>query len=193
VKPDRVLLEMEDVFRGRSFPSVGPVVGQFLHLMCRAVGARRIFEMGSGFGYSAMWIAKAMPRDGLIVLTEGDAGNIKQALGYFEKAGLAGVAQFEQGDALKIFEKYPGPFDMIFVDIDKEDYPKAFRAAVPKLRVGGLLMADNVWWHGAVADAADQSADTRAIREFTRLIHETPGLVTSIFPVRDGVSVSLKL
>lgn len=193
VKPDAVLQEMEEVFRGRSFPSVGPVVGQFLMLMCKAVGAKRVFEMGSGFGYSAMWMAKALPPDGEIILTDPSVENLAQAGEYFKKAGYAGRAKFERGQALEVFEKYRGPFDAVFVDIDKQDYPRAFRAALPKLRSGGLLMADNVWWHGAVADAGDRTTETAAIREFTRLIFETPGLMTSIFPVRDGVSVSLKL
>jgi predicted O-methyltransferase YrrM len=189
---DPVLSDMEALARRRDFPAVGPLVGRLLSQLARMIGARRILELGSGFGYSAWWFAQGMEKDGEIFCTDGSSENARQAALFFQRAGLSDRIRFQVGDALDVIGKIPGEFDIIFNDIDKEDYPRAFQAAIPRLRKGGLLICDNVLWFGRVITGATDSA-TAGVREFNRLTHSTPGIVTSILPIRDGVSVSLKL
>ncbi|GBC81746.1 Putative O-methyltransferase [bacterium HR10] len=192
--PDRldVLREQEEVARRRRIPIVGPIVGRWLHQLARMIGARRIFEMGSAIGYSTIWLALAVPEDGIVYYTDGDPTNAREALGYFQRAGVADRVQILVGDALKLLDQVEGEFDLIFNDVDKHQYPDVFRKAVPRLRRGGLLVADNVLWGGRVA-RGETDPDTSAIREFNRLIFSAPDLVTTIVPLRDGISVSLKL
>jgi len=192
--PDRldVLLEQEDVARERRIPIVGPIVGRWLHQLARMIGARRIFEMGSAIGYSTIWLALAVPEDGIVYYTDSDPTNAREALGYFRRAGVADRIRILVGDALKLLDQVEGEFDLIFNDVDKHQYPDVFRKAVPRLRRGGLLVADNVLWGGRVA-RGETDRETVAIREFNRLLFSSPDLMTTIVPLRDGVSVSLKL
>ena len=190
---DPVLREMESLGERMQFPLVGPLVGQFLYQLTLLTGAKRIFEMGSGFGYSAYWFAKALPERGEIILTEGSKELAQKAKDYLRRGGFEKKARFEVGDAIEILEETPGPFDLVFIDIDKEQYPEAFRKVLPKLRKGGILAADNVLWFGKVVDRRDRTAATEGIREFTKLIYESDGLVTTILPLRDGISVSVKV
>jgi caffeoyl-CoA O-methyltransferase len=188
---DPVLARMEKVALERDFPFIGPLVGHLLQLLTRAVGAKRVLELGSGFGYSAMHFARALPEDGLVVCTDSDKHNALSAEDFFRQAGLLSKLEFHVGDALTETDKTSGLFDIILMDVDKESYPETFQRAWPRLRVGGLFIADNLLWHGRVL-TKDTQASTRAVREFTRLIHDTPGAHTSILPLRDGVSVTLK-
>lgn len=188
---DPVLRQMEAQAEREDFPIVGPQVGQLLMLLARAIGAKRIFEMGSGFGYSAMWFAKAMPRDGRVILTDTSSARSQQARDYFAKAKQARKAEFLVGDAIELIKHVKGTFDIIFLDADKARYPLAFSTALPRLRHGGLFIADNVLWFGQVVQP-HPDADTRGILEFTRLIFSTPGIASSVLPLRDGVSISLK-
>jgi len=189
---DAVLKEMERFGTGLDFPMVGPLVGRFLFQLAFCTKARRIFEMGSGFGYSAYWFAKAVPEDGEVICTEGSPENASRAKTFFKKGGIEKKITFEVGNAIDIIDRYSAPFDIIFIDIDKESYPEAFHKALPKLRSGGLLIADNVLWFGRVV-TGDRSSSTEGIREFTRLIYTTKGLFTTILPLRDGVSISIKI
>jgi predicted O-methyltransferase YrrM len=187
-----VLAEMEELAARRDFPIVGPLVGRLLFVLARALGAERVFELGSGYGYSALWFAKALAGGGRVILTEGDAANVAAARGYFERAGLLDRAVFETGDGLEVIDRYPGPFDVVFCDIDKRDYPRAFHQALPRLRRGGLLITDNVLWSGRVARPA-QDPDTAGVQEYNRLLMASPELVASLLPLRDGVAVAVKL
>ncbi len=188
---DALLKEMEAYGASLDFPMVGPLVGRFLFQLAFSIKAKYIFEMGSGFGYSAYWFAKAVPGDGKVVFTEGSPKLTEKAKNFFKKGEVEERIKVEVGNALEVIDRYPGPFDLIFIDINKEDYPVAFRKALPKLRKGGLLIADNILWFGKVM-TRDRDATTEGIREFTRLIYETNGLFTTILPLRDGVSVSVK-
>ena len=188
---DAVLKEMERLGTSLDFPMVGPLVGRFLYQLAFCLKAKRVFEMGSGFGYSAYWFVEALPEDGKVICTEGSAENGARAKAFFKKGGIEKKVTFEIGNAIEIIDRYPGPFDIVFIDIDKESYPTAFHKALPKLRPGGLLIADNVLWFGRVV-TGDCSPSTGGIREFTRLIYATKGLFTTILPLRDGVSVSIK-
>jgi predicted O-methyltransferase YrrM len=148
--------------------------------------------MGSAIGYSTIWLARAVPADGVVYYTDGDPENAARAEAYFKRAGVADKVEIMVGDALASLDQVSGEFDLIFNDVDKHQYPAVFTKAVPRIRRGGLLVADNVLWSGRVA-RSDDDEWTRAIREFNRLLYSSPELFTTIVPLRDGVSVSLKL
>jgi predicted O-methyltransferase YrrM len=187
-----VFREMEKLAEERDFPAIGPLVGRLLFQLVKLTGAKNVFELGSGFGYSAMWIASALPEEGRIVCTEYSKENAEMGIRFLERANLRHKVLYEVGDALESFHRYEGPFDLIFCDIDKHQYPKALEAGVPKLKSGGLFVADNVLWSGMVADPEDQSDATVGIRKFNEMIYQSPQLFSTIMPVRDGVSISLK-
>lgn len=188
---DAVLEKMEALARREGFPIVGPLVGRLLYQLALLIGARRIFELGSGYGYSAVWFARAMGPEGRIICTEGAEENRRRAQRFFGEAGIGECVEFRVGDGLELIEEYPGPFDVIFCDVDKEQYPDAFEKAVPRLRKGGLFIVDNTLWMGEVlVDATD--AATAGVKELTRLLYTTPDMFTTIIPLRDGVAVSIR-
>ncbi len=193
---DSVLRDMEQEAAKRKIPIVGPAVGRLFYMIARMSGARRIFEMGSAIGYSTIWWARGLRDGGRVYYTDGDSKNANEAYRYFERAGVADRVEIKVGDALELLsEQNLEPFDIIFNDVDKEDYPKVFRLAVPRLMKGGLFISDNVLWSGRVATGANQDMEdsTRAIVEFNRLLYGTPELYTTILPLRDGISISLKV
>jgi predicted O-methyltransferase YrrM len=165
-----VLREMEKVAADRKIPIVGPLVGRYLFQLARMIGARCVFEMGSAIGYSTLWWAMAMGEAGQVIYTDGDKNNAEQAAAYFQRAGVSGRVDLRTGDAIELLSEERGEFDIILIDIDKEDYPRALRMATPRIRKGGLLVADNVLWSGRVADPAmKDDARTRGILEFNRV------------------------
>lgn len=191
---DEGLTEIERQAAERKIPIVGPAVGRLLYQLARAIGARTIFEMGSAVGYSTIWWARALGDGGRVVYTDGERRNADEARRNFERAGVLEKIDIRVGDALEILsEQRAESFDIIFNDVDKQDYPRVFKLAVPRLRKGGLLISDNVLWSGRVAQPGEKDENTRAILEFNRLLHSSPELYTTILPLRDGVSVSLKL
>src|SRR5712692_293501 len=138
VTPDRddVLEDMEQYALARNFPIVGPLVGRLLHILARTARAGRILELGSGFGYSAYWFAKALGKEGRVFCTDADPANAEHADVYFHRGKIAQKVSFLTGDALKLIDEVDGEFDIIFNDIDKHQYPRAFRKALPRLRRG---------------------------------------------------------
>jgi predicted O-methyltransferase YrrM len=188
---DPVLKEMERLAEREEFPIVGPLVGRLLALMARLVNARRVFEFGSGFGYSAFWFLQGMGEQGTVVMTDDEEANAARARDYFNKAGLSDRAVINVGDAFDIIDRQPGPFDIILVDCEKARYPLAFEKALPKLRPGGLLIGDNILWSGRVLKRSEEPS-TIGIQQFTRLITTDNRLATTILPLRDGVSISVK-
>lgn len=183
---DTVLAEMEEYARERRFPIVGPLVGNFFAQIASLTGARRIMELGSGFGYSALWFAGAIPADGEIICTDGDDANRQRAEEAFRRVGVDDRIRFHTGDALTVFAGIEGDFDLIFCDIDKHGYPDAFRAALPRLRPGGILIFDNALWSGRMLEG-DESADTRGVAELNRLAFSAPQCRASLVPIRDGL------
>jgi caffeoyl-CoA O-methyltransferase len=191
---DAVLSEMEKVAAERHVPIVGPLVGRVLYQLARMIGAKSIFEMGSAIGYSTIWWARALSEGGRVIYTDGDRKNADEARGYFQRAGVAEKIVIRTGDALEILSEQKTEFDIIFNDVDKEDYPRVFRLAVPRLRKGGLLISDNVLWHGDVAQPSQfHENSTKRIVEFNRLMYESKEMFTTILPLRDGVAVAMKL
>ena len=203
---DEVLTEMEAYARKNRFPIVGPLVGRVLHQLVLLTNPTRIFEMGSGFGYSAYWMAKALRQpEARIICTDGSQENADRAAGYLERGGIADRIDYRVGNALKIIDETEGDFDIIYNDIDKDGYPQAFRKAIPRLRSGGLFITDNMLWLGRVVtydtDADVQELEeeeqwvhntTVGVKELTRLLYSSPDVFTTIIPLRDGVSVAIK-
>ena len=189
---DEVLVEIENAAAQRDIPIVGPAVARILHQLALITGAKNIFEMGSAIGYSTIWWARAVGDGGRVIYTDGDRKNADEARGYFERAGVVDRITIKVGDALELLSEQTQLFDIIFCDVDKEDYPRAFRLAVPKLRKGGLFVADNVLWSGKVTQENSVDASTKAIQEFNRLLYRSADLFTTILPIRDGLAVAIK-
>jgi predicted O-methyltransferase YrrM len=189
---DAVLEEMGDVGEERGFPIIGPLVGRLCEQLARGIGAKTVFEMGSGFGYSTAWFARAVGPSGRVVHTEMDEGLQGEAKEWLRKAGATKQVDFRLGDASELLKKDKGPYDVVFIDIDKEDYPKAWKLARDRVRVGGLIVTDNTLWHGKVAGTAKDAA-TEAVREYNRLSQADQSYLTTLMPVRDGVAISLRL
>src|SRR5512146_2725332 len=175
---DEVLREMEEQAARRHIPIVGPAVGRLFYLLAKIAGARTVFEMGSAIGYSTIWWARAVGDDGRVIYTDGDRKNADEARGYFRRAGVAERIDVRTGDALELLSEEKGQFDVIFCDIDTDDYPRALRLATPRIRKGGLFVADNTLWHGRViAPANSQEAEmetTKAVLEFNRALYASP-------------------
>jgi caffeoyl-CoA O-methyltransferase len=191
---DAVLQEMERYAAEHNVPIVGPACGRVLHQLARVSRARRVFEMGSAIGYSTLWLARAVGPKGVVFYTDSDPENARRAEAYLKRAGVLDRVRLLTGDAVELLRSAKGEFDLIFNDVNKDQYPKVFKLAVPRLRVGGLLITDNVLWSGRVARAAESNdAQTPAIQEFNRLLYSSPRLFTTIIPLRDGLSVSERL
>lgn len=189
---DEVLAEMEAEAVERDIPIVGPAVGRIFYQLALMMGAKTVFELGSAIGYSTIWWARAVGEGGRVYYTDSDPKNAEKARQYFERAGVASRITVLTGDALELLSEQKEAFDVIFNDVDKEDYPRVLRLAVPRLRKGGLFVTDNVLWSGRVTQEKPVEATTKAILEFNRLLYSSPDLFTTILPIRDGVAVGLK-
>jgi caffeoyl-CoA O-methyltransferase len=190
---DAVASEIEAYAEEHRIPIIGPAVARMLSLFVQVSGAKRIFELGSAIGYSTIWLARAAGPKGKVFYTDGDPEKAKRAQVYFRMAGVAKRIEVKVGDAMEQLKKTPGTFDLIFNDVDKHQYPAALRAALPKLRRGGLLITDNTLWSGKAArPAADEDRDTKGIQEFNRVVYASKELYPVLIPLRDGVTVCRK-
>jgi predicted O-methyltransferase YrrM len=191
---DPVRLEMEELARRRKFPIVGPLVGRLLQVLTRAIGARRVFELGSGYGYSALHFARAVGEGGVVHCTELSEENVALAQDFLTRAGVWSRITYHREEATAALRRTGGTWDIVYNDIDKDGYPDTVELAHAHLRPGGLFISDNVLWSGRVLDGeSDGSADTQGIQEFTRRLLSHRGFLTTINPTRDGVAVALKL
>jgi predicted O-methyltransferase YrrM len=186
--------EMERYARETHFPIVGPASGEFCYMIARMIGARQVFELGSGYGYSTAWFARAVTENGggvvhHVVWNEDLSRRARQHLA---KLGFKDTIQYHVSEAVRALKESEGPFDLIFNDIDKKGYPASLPVIYEKLRPGGVLIVDNLLWHGQVMNPHDHESDTEAIREFTRLITTSPDWITSLVPIRDGLMVGYK-
>lgn len=189
-----VLREIEALAAERKIPIVGPLVGRFLFQLARAAAAKTVFEMGSAVGYSTIWWAHAVGEGGRVVYTDSDRRNAAQAKAYFERAGVADRVDIRIGDALELLSEEKGEFDIVFNDIDKEDYPRALRIATPRVRRGGLFISDNALWSAKIVNLQfAEDADTRGILEFNRALTNSRDYFTNIIPLRDGLAIATKL
>lgn len=190
-----VLIEMEEEAEKNNFPIIGRLVGTFLETLARTINAKRVFEFGSGYGYSAYWFAKAVGKEGIVICSDGDPLNKEKAETYLNSAKLKDSIDFHVGYAQKIFSETEGLFDICYNDVDKGQYPEIWRLARNRIKPGGLYVADNVLWHGRVA--VENYVDivpgwTEAIKEHNQLIFNDPEFDTFINPTRDGVVVARK-
>lgn len=192
-QPDNeVLANMERYASERDFPIVGPLCARVLYQTALGIGAKSVFEMGSGFGYTAYWFARAVGAGGLVVHTDGDQANSDLAKDYLSRAGLIDRLNFEVGWAQEIIKRYDGPYDIIYIDVDKQGYPECWELAKARVRLGGYIITDNVLWSGRVTDA-NPDETTSAILDYTRRAYEDPNFVTTINPLRDGMTLSLRV
>jgi caffeoyl-CoA O-methyltransferase len=174
------------------FPIIGPAAGQLCYLIARLIDARGIFELGSGFGYSTAWFARAVRENGggVVHHTVWDGRLSERARQHLTALGLVGEVQFHVGEAVQTLQDSTGPFDLIFNDIVKSSYPASLPVIKSRLRPGGVLITDNLLWHGDIFNASDRSANTEGVREFTRLVAEDPDWIASVVPIRDGLLVA---
>jgi predicted O-methyltransferase YrrM len=190
-KRDAVLTEMERYAKKHDVPIIGPACGRLLYLVAQLSGAKRIFEMGSAIGYSTIWLARAAGPGAEIYYTDGSAENAKMAGQHFARAGVSDRVQILVGDALALLDEVGGPFDLIFIDVNKDQYPDALQKAVPRLKSGGVLITDNVLWSGRVTAKA-KDIRTRSIQKFNRMVYSSDELFPVIVPLRDGIVVCRK-
>jgi caffeoyl-CoA O-methyltransferase len=195
---DAVLDDMERRAAEQRFPIVGRAVGRFLEVQARAIGARRVVELGSGYGYSSYWFARAVGADGEVVCTDADPANAELAERYLRRARLWDRVRYHVGDALQGLAAVDGEVDVVYCDVDKDGYPAAWEAAAERLRVGGLFLCDNVLWDGRVAGlprepAPARDAVTGDIVAMTRAVIDDERFATTLAPIRDGILVALRV
>jgi caffeoyl-CoA O-methyltransferase len=189
------LREMEEQAARSGFPIIGAPAGQLCYLLTRLTGARRVFELGSGFGYSTAWFARGVQENGggtvhHVVWDEALSAEARERLG---RLGYGDVVRYHVGEAVQALrESEEGPFDIIFNDIEKQLYPESLPVIESKLRPGGVLIIDNMLWHGAVLDDRDRTPATEGVREVTRRLTASPEWVSMLVPFRDGQIVAIR-
>jgi predicted O-methyltransferase YrrM len=188
------LLAMEKHAEKHDFPIIGPACGYYCYQLARMINAKSVFELGSGYGYSTAWFAKAVKENGggVVHHTVWDEELSKQATDHLSKLGSADVVKFHNAEAVETLRQMAGPFDIIFNDIDKDGYPDSLPVIKEKLRSGGILIIDNMIWHGQILDPNDHEKTTEAIRRFTHAITTDPDWIVSLTPIRDGMIVAYK-
>lgn len=199
-EPHPVLAEMETYGDDRGFPTIGPTVGRFLAVAAAMVDARRIFEFGSGFGYSAAWFATVLPPEAELYLTDFDPDDLERATEFLDRIGFEGTVRTRSGDALEQFENVSGPFDVVLIDLDKGQYVDAFDRAKDAVAPGGVVIADDMMIGpvdtasvtGALQGDSTIEGSSAAIARFIETVRDAPGYETVFLPVGDGISVSVK-
>ncbi|HVM72419.1 MAG TPA: O-methyltransferase [Anaerolineales bacterium] len=176
------------------FPIIGPTSGYFCYQVARMIGARRVFELGSGYGYSTAWFAKAVVENGggEVYHVVWDEELSRQARQHLAVLGYNGTIRYHVGEAVQALRETPGPFDLIFNDINKDGYAASLPVIAEKLRSGGVLIVDNMLWHGHVFEPRDSTPETSSVRKLTELLTQSPDWIVSLDPVRDGVVVAYK-
>jgi predicted O-methyltransferase YrrM len=185
---------MERYARRTGFPIVGPAAGYACYQIARMISATSVFEMGSGYGYSTAWFAKAVKENGggVVHHVVWDAKLSEKARKHLSALGYGRLLKFHVAEAIQTLRQTPGPFDLIFTDIEKQDYPEALPLIKRRLRRGGVLVIDNMLWSGRIFDRQDTSSSTNGVRRFTKLITNDSDWVVSLLPIRDGLIVALK-
>lgn len=188
---DSVLAEMEEYARDHDIPIVGPAVGRFLAVLVMTIKARRIFELGSAIGYSTIWLARAAGEGADVYYSDGSVDNAERARDYFNRAAIADRIHIHVGDALSVLAHVPGNFDLIFNDVDKDGYPAVLDAVPGRLRSGGLFVTDNTLWHARVLNPQEKT--DHAVRLFNQRLFASPHFYATQVPLRDGVSVAVRI
>lgn len=195
--PAKAHLRAETAALPMSRWQVAPEQGQFLALLVKLIGARRLLEVGTFTGYSALCMAEALPADGHLLCCDlpGDYNEIARA--HWREAGVDSRIELRLGPALSTLESLlaggeDGRFDLVFIDADKARYPTYFEYALNLLRSGGLVVFDNVLWSGRVLEVESESDDTRAIQQLNRALKEDARIDYSLVPIGDGMSLCRK-
>jgi len=186
---------MEDSAERINFPIVGPASGYLCYQVARMIGAKRVFELGSGFGYSTAWFARAVSENGggEVYHVVWDEELSREAHAHLTALGYDGIIRYHVGEAVQTLRETTGPFDLVFNDINKEDYADSLPVIIEKLRPGGVLIVDNMLWHGRIFDGNDKTPATESIRKLTGMLTRSPDWIASLVPVRDGVIVAYKI
>lgn len=193
VEADPHVIRMATYAKEYGVPRVDLEAGRWLELLTRMVGGKRVFEFGSAFGFSSYYLARAVGPKGIIHGSETDPKLCALHAEVFAGHPYRERISLQNGDGVALLRKLTGSFDVVFIDMDKPGYPAALRAAVDRVRVGGLVLADNVLWSGRVKQASDRDANTCALREFNQMTHTDARLQTLVLPASDGISVSLRV
>lgn len=201
---DALLREMEERAEREEIPISDPEVGRLLQVLARASGAQRIIEVGAAIGYGTLCLARGAPTATVLAL-EIDRERIETARGYLERAGVASRVELHEGAALELLQHLPGPFDLAYLDAVKQEYRRYLDLLLPRMRVGGLVVADNLLWGGSVAEprASPQTPETpentaadqekaNAMRAFNAYLMSHPQLDAVVLPLGDGVGVATK-
>ena len=188
------LQAMEEYAEKHGFPIIGPACGYYCYQLARMLGAKAVFELGSGYGYSTAWFAKAVRENGggVIHHTVWDDKLSGMAKEHLATLGYSDLVQYHNAEAVATLRQTDGPFDIIFNDIDKDGYPDSLPVIKAKLRSGGILIIDNMLWHGQTLDPNDHESTTEAIRRFIRDVTTDPDWIVSLTPIRDGMIVAYK-
>jgi caffeoyl-CoA O-methyltransferase len=193
-REDETLLALREEADRTGLPpiAVSPDAGRLLQVLLKAVGARRVLEVGTLGGYSAIWIARALPDDGRLITLEAEPTHAAFARRFLARAGVAERVEVREGRALDLLPALDGErFDAVFLDADKEPLPTYFEWALRLLRPGGLLIADNALWGGRVYDGAENDARTQGVREFNRRLASDPRITGIVVPTHDGVAIGV--
>ena len=189
---DAALMAIEKQGLDEGWPIVGAAEGSLLHILARSVRSKRILELGTAIGYSGTWLARALADGGELLTVEHNPKTAALAQKNFDKTGVASKVRIVVGTADQALRGAKGPFDFIFNDIDKVGYPAVLEPCIERLRPGGLLVTDNVLWHGDVA-RKDRSPEVIAIRTYNERLSRDPRMIASLIPLRDGISIASKL
>lgn len=189
-----LLKEMEERARNEQFPIIGPVAGVFCYQIARLVRARHVFELGSGFGYSTVWFARAVADNGggRVYHTVWDERLSKDARTYLTRAGLVHIVNFQVTESLAALQRHNSQFDLIFCDIDKTQYPEALPIIKSRIRPGGAVIFDNMLWRGRIFDPDNRDEATQGIRRTTDMLLADPDFTTSLIPIRDGLVLAVR-
>ncbi|MFB6125004.1 MAG: O-methyltransferase [Halanaeroarchaeum sp.] len=196
--PDPVLTEMTEYGRERDFPIVGPNVGRLMRVVARLGNAERIFEFGSGYGYSAAWTGAVLPEDGEIHLTDFDEDNLASAREFLDRLGIGDRAHYHVGDAMDSFGETDGEFDYVLIDHEKTKYSEAFAMARDRLAPGAVVVADNML-AGPVEPAGvrgalegeSASGATAGVVEYIETVRDDDAFETALVPLGEGIAVSV--
>ncbi len=188
------MVRMEERARTTDFPIIGPACGHLCYLIARMASARRIYELGSGFGYSTAWFARAVRENGggVVHHVVWDEELSREARGHLEALGLGAFVRYHVGEAVEALRQSTGPWDLVFNDINKEGYPDSLPVIEEKLRPGGVLVVDNLLWSGRIFDESDHSPATEGVRALTRAVMDSPNWIGSLVPIRDGLLVAYR-
>jgi caffeoyl-CoA O-methyltransferase len=190
---DPLLREMEEQGAREDVPISDPEVGRLLGVLARATGARRILEIGTAIGYGALCLARGAP-EALVVTIDKDPERLATARGYLERAGVAGRVELIEGAALDVLYRLEGPFDLVYIDAVKTEYRRYLDLVLPRLRVGGLIVVDNLLWGGLVAAPPEEDdRDADALRAFNGYLMMHPQLQSVVLPLGDGLGLATKI